>query len=169
MAEEQQNQGQGGGRRRYFRRRQRTGKNSETNLRETGAGNTSKSNKARSNEKPVTPEREVRTPTTSRRRRRSRVRSAPSVIPRAETPEESIVDLDDYAPPASVFVYSYILRPDMRDSYEFRAEHFSGVGRKLEDYQLDVSVLFSEEGVARTPVRKIDPALLDDDMNGDDE
>jgi hypothetical protein len=169
MVEERQNQGQGGGRRRYFRRRQKAGKNTETSSRETSAAETPKVHKTRSSEKMVAPEREERAQTASRRRRRSRARTAPGVIPRTETPDESIVNLDDYVPPASVFIYSHILRPDARDSYEFRAEHFSRVGRKLEDYQIDVSVLFSEEGVIQAPVRRIDPDLLDDDRNGDDE
>jgi hypothetical protein len=168
MAEERQNQASGGGRRRYFRRRQRVGKSPETNVRETSTAETPKSNRVRSSEKVVAAEREERTPAINRRRR-SRARITSGVIPRAETPDESIVNLDDYVPPTSVFIYSHILRPDARDSYEFRAEHFSRVGRKLEDYQIDVSVLFPEEGAVQAPVRRIDPALLDDDMNGDDE
>lgn len=30
----------------------------------------------------------------------------------------------------------------MRDSYEFRPDHFSKVGRRIEDFQIDISSLF---------------------------
>lgn len=82
-----------------------------------------------------------------RRRRRTR-RESP-----ADGPADlggKVVDLD-YVAPASVFIYTHIVRSGLRDmGYEFRSERFgdTGVGRRLEDYRLDLSVLFPEEGAA---------------------
>jgi hypothetical protein len=50
----------------------------------------------------------------------------------------------EYVPPLSVFIYTHTVRPDMRESYEFRSEHFSKVGHSLEEYGIDVSPLFDE-------------------------
>ena len=55
-----------------------------------------------------------------------------------------------YVPPASVYIYTHVVRPDARESYEFRSEHFSSVGRKLEDYDIDLASLFDEEGKVKT-------------------
>ena len=59
-----------------------------------------------------------------------------------------------YVPPQAVFVYTHSANPDLRDTYEFRPEHFSSVGRRLEDYQIDISKLFLPDAVAAdgTPV-----------------
>jgi hypothetical protein len=56
----------------------------------------------------------------------------------------------NYVPPASVYIYTHVVRPDTRESYEFRSEHFSSVGRRLEDYDIDLSSLFDEEGKVKT-------------------
>ena len=73
----------------------------------------------------------------ARRRSRSRQRFAD------ENRSSTAVDNDiAYVPPQSVFVYTYSVHPELRDTYEFRPEHFSRVGRKLEDYDIDLSKLF---------------------------
>jgi hypothetical protein len=54
----------------------------------------------------------------------------------------------NYVPPTSVYIYTHIVRPASSGAYEFRSEHFSKVGRTLEDYQIDVSPLFDEEARA---------------------
>lgn len=36
----------------------------------------------------------------------------------------------------------------MRDSYEFRPEHFSRGGRRIEDFHIDISSLFVEGGAS---------------------
>ena len=55
--------------------------------------------------------------------------------------------------PQSVYIYEHSVHPELRDSYEFRPDHFSKVGRTLNDYQIDLSKLFpgdiAEDG---TPV-----------------
>lgn len=93
-----------------------------------------------------------------RRRRRSRsdrVESAPVV-------QESILATIDqeYTPPKAVFVYTYVLRPGAPSSHEFRPEHFSRVGRRLEDFEIDLSPLFRDEKEARRafkPARQAEP------------
>ena len=47
-----------------------------------------------------------------------------------------------YAAPQSVYIYEHSAHPELRDSYEFRPDHFSKVGRTLADYQIDLSKLF---------------------------
>jgi hypothetical protein len=133
---DQRNNGRGG-RRRYFRRRPAT----------TGSSSGAPSKEPAFAKKPEGPREPVndRAGRMGRRRRRSRNRSGPIVTPRVEPTAESIVNLEDYQPPSNVFVYTHVLRPDSRDSYEFRAEHFSKLGRRLEDYEIDLSLLFSDD------------------------
>ena len=47
-----------------------------------------------------------------------------------------------YVPPKAVYVYEHSAHPELRDAYEFHPEHFSKVGRTLDDYQIDLSKLF---------------------------
>ncbi len=47
-----------------------------------------------------------------------------------------------YVAPQSVYIYEHSVHPELRDSYEFRPDHFSKVGRTLADYDLDLSKLF---------------------------
>lgn len=47
-----------------------------------------------------------------------------------------------YIAPQSVYIYEHSAHPELRDSYEFRPDHFSKVGRTLADYQIDLSKLF---------------------------
>jgi hypothetical protein len=51
----------------------------------------------------------------------------------------------EYIPPLSVFIYTHTTHPEMRDSYEFRPEHFSRGGRRIEDFHIDISSLFVED------------------------
>jgi hypothetical protein len=142
MAEAKSNNEQrGSGRRRYFRR------SSEGR---SGNGNTSSTKPAPPAKKEKSPER----PTSGRlgrRRRRTRSRNTTTVTPQEVTTRESIVNLEDYKPPQGLFVYTHIARPGNRDSYEFRAEHFSKIGRRLEDYEIDLSKLFAEGGLLASP------------------
>ncbi len=81
--------------------------------------------------------------TSSRRRRRNKSRS-PSTAPRMEQ-LNTFVELDaSYSAPSSVFIYTHVIRPDTRESYEFRSERFSNVGRTMEEFDIDVSALFKE-------------------------
>lgn len=83
-----------------------------------------------------------------RRRRRRSVRERidePTTIPGSTL---AMID-QEYVPPQSVFVYTYVLRPGHLSSHEFRPEHFSRVGRRLEDFDIDLSVLFPPEGEAK--------------------
>lgn len=65
-------------------------------------------------------------------------------------PAGDVVADVSYDPPESVYIYTHVVRPDARESYEFRSEHFSSVGRKLEEYDIDLSSLFDEEGRVKT-------------------
>lgn len=83
----------------------------------------------------------------ARRRARSRQRF------NDETRQPLEVDVA-YVAPKEVFVYTYSTHPELRDAYEFRPEHFSSVGRHLDDYGLDLSKLFPTQDLAPdgTPV-----------------
>ena len=92
-------------------------------------------------------------------RRRARSRQRPAEENRAQTVTE--IDVA-YVPPTAVFVYTHSANPDLRDTYEFRPEHFSSVGRRLEDYQIDIAKLFVADAIAAdgTPVlAKLSPPV----------
>jgi hypothetical protein len=74
----------------------------------------------------------------ARRRARSRQRYDDS---RAANLEAEVA----YVPPQSVYIYEHSVHPELRDTYEFRPDHFSKVGRTLDDYQIDLSKLFPGE------------------------
>lgn len=81
---------------------------------------------------------------TRRSRRRARSRQRP-----AEDARTLVTEMDvDYVPPETVYVYTYSSNPELRDAYEFRPEHFSNVGRRLDDYDIDLSKLFQPGAVA---------------------
>ena len=64
-----------------------------------------------------------------------------------ETTPQVVEDvLKDLPPLVPAFVYTHVIRPMMRDSFEFRTEHFSKVTRKLEDFHIDLSPLYPEGG-----------------------
>jgi hypothetical protein len=95
---------------------------------------------------PATPkglEKSVRDNRERRRRRRMRAKQrGPS-----ETTTPVVEDmLKDLPPLVPAFVYTHVLRPAMRDSFEFRTEHFSKVTRKLEDFHIDLSPLYPDGG-----------------------
>jgi hypothetical protein len=71
----------------------------------------------------------------ARRRARSRQRYDDN---RAANLEAEVA----YIAPQSVYIYEHTVHPELRDSYEFRPDHFSKVGRTLADYQIDLSKLF---------------------------
>jgi hypothetical protein len=100
------------------------------------------------------------------RRRRRRTRSERP----EETPivrESTLAAIDqEYKPPKSVFVYTYVLRPGAPTSYEFRAEHFSRVGRRLEDFEIDLSPIFPIEGKAKPDPSPRLPMDLDEEGRG---
>jgi hypothetical protein len=142
MANEREGATSGGeGRRRYFRRRQHAAKIQEKN---NGSKEAPVARK-RSADKSDQVERAQRSQPPARRRRRSRGRSIAAPNPKIELVPENILDLGDYAPPTSVFIYTHVSRPGGRDSYEFRSEHFSKVGRHLEDYEIDLSLLYPDQ------------------------
>lgn len=72
----------------------------------------------------------------ARRRARSRQRYSD------ETRSPSIEPDVAYVAPTAVYVYEHTVHPELRDAYEFRPEHFSKIGRKLDDYEIDLSKLF---------------------------
>lgn len=69
-------------------------------------------------------------------------------------------------PSPRVVVYTHVIRPDVRDSYEFRSEHFSKVTRRLEDFKIDLSPFFhmveEEERRAQQGVGEYADDLEDD-------
>jgi hypothetical protein len=86
----------------------------------------------------------------ARRKAHSRQRAQEDV--RAQNSETDVA----YVAPKALFIYTYSAHPEMRDSYEFRPEHFSSVGRRLEDYHIDISPLFAtdRQGADNLPVVK---------------
>ncbi|MCX6047269.1 MAG: hypothetical protein NT075_19360 [Chloroflexi bacterium] len=90
-----------------------------------------------------------RDPRAKRRRRRPRSRQGLSPEPKTAAPVTPLAD--NYVPPASIFIYTHVVRPDQRDNYEFRADHFSKVSRRLEDFDLDLSKLFPEDRANMSP------------------
>lgn len=103
-----------------------------------------------------------------RRRRRRRARKDGPQESQVE-PIGDITDLD-YVPPSSVFIYTHIVRSGARDAaYEFRSERFgaTSIGRRLEDYRLDLSVLFPEdkptaEGEPKAATPAVAAVVVDD-------
>lgn len=74
-------------------------------------------------------------------RRKARSRQRPQDEMRGQSAEADVA----YIAPKSVFIYTHSAHPEMRDSYEFRPDHFSSVGRRLDDYQIDISSLFAAD------------------------
>ena len=90
----------------------------------------------------------------ARRRAKSRQRSDD---PRAQ---QMATETDvEYVAPAKVFIYTHSAHPEMRDTYEFRPDHFSHVGRRLDDYQINLTSLFWVEkaGQDDLPIMKTLP------------
>ena len=156
--------GKGNPRRRYFRRRKPATKAQEPAPKpesrkpqeQTPAKSRPRTNANAKAEAANKNERDRRGGRRRRRRSRSdRVETVPGV-------QESILATIDheYTPPKAVFVYTYVLRPGAPSSHEFRPEHFSRVGRRLEDFEIDLSPLFRDEKEARRafkPARQAEP------------
>lgn len=120
------------GRRHYFRLKKREGRGQEEPVEQQRPA------KGGAKESPV--EESVRSARAKRRRRRSQARQSP-----ADNRPSILQEIEaDYSPPSSVFIYTYVSRPDQRDSYEFRPEHFSKGTRRLEDFHINLSSLFEE-------------------------
>jgi hypothetical protein len=94
-------------------------------------------------------------PENSRRSRTRRRRSTatPEPAARVQTVYESTIDTiaHEYDAPKSVFVYTHISRPSYGGMNDYRTEHFPRIGRKLEDFAIDISALFDEEGNMHAP------------------
>lgn len=78
-----------------------------------------------------------------RRRRRMRTKQRGQADAAPQVVEDALKDLPPLVP---AFVYTHVIRPMVRDSYEFRTEHFSKVTRRLEDFHIDLSPLYPEGG-----------------------
>jgi len=174
------------GRRRYFRRRSNSTRkpnheesprpqasreqpNREQSNREQ-PNREQPANKRRGGERPNNQmERAERVLRVGKRRRRSRSRANQPPTGKNETPVvESALDNSDYVAPRSVFIYTHVIRPGAWDNFEFRAETFSSVGRQLDDYQIDLSILYTDGpdgGTARpaAPLPPPDADLFEDD------
>lgn len=77
-----------------------------------------------------------------RRRRRSRQEQSESVGMVRESTLDAIAH--DYVAPKSVFIYTHVSRPANQGMSEYRAEHFTKAGRRLEDFSIDLSILFGD-------------------------
>lgn len=100
----------------------------------------------------------------ARRRRRNKGGQAGQYPAGATLPVEDQLDV---VAPASVYIYTHVVRPVVRDSYEYRSEHFSKVSRQLEDFQIDLSALDRIEAEGILPPVTI--RFTDDDEEGADE
>lgn len=74
-------------------------------------------------------------------------------------------ELNRPSPP--VVVYTHVIRPDVRDSYEFRSEHFSKVTRRLEDFKIDLSPFFRMVEEEEQRAQRGLPEELADDLEED--
>lgn len=104
---------------------------------------------------PKTVDKSVRENRERRRRRRLRAKQRGQGETTASPAEDSLKDLPPLVP---AFVYTHVIRPSMRDSFEFRTEHFSKVTRKLEDFHIDLSPLYPDGGDEIKGVAYIAPA-----------
>ena len=103
--------------------------------------------------------------TASRRRRRGKGRRSGADV-RTEVVAVLTDINENMALPPSVFIYTHTIWPDSKDSYEFRSEHFSKVGRTLEDYNIDISTLFLPEESAAS---RIAAAFADMDFDNEED
>lgn len=158
--------GKGNPRRRYFRRRKPATKAQEPapkpesrKPQEQAPAKSRTRTNANANAKAEVASKNERDRRGGRRRRR---RSRSDRVETVPVVQESILTTIDheYTPPKAVFVYTYVLRPGAPSSHEFRPEHFSRVGRRLEDFEIDLSPLFRDEKEARRafkPARQAEP------------
>lgn len=78
--------------------------------------------------------------------------------------------------PKRVFVYTHVLRPALRDAYEYRAEHFSHTGRTLEDFHIDLSaiLIYPDDNPENEPIIDLHiggtgDAIVGEEADWDDE
>jgi hypothetical protein len=116
------------GRRRYFQSK-KDGKPQGQPGQPGQAGQAAQSQRGQENRPPVAKARKAR------RRARSRQRYDENRVANLEAEVA-------YVAPQAVYIYEHSVHPELRDSYEFRPDHFSKVGRTLADYQIDLSKLF---------------------------
>ena len=88
------------------------------------------------------------------RRNRRRRRSGGGESGKQEKVAPVIAAIEsDYVAPTSFYAYTHIVRSqDVRDSYEYRHERLTGGGRTLEDFRIDLSSLFAEDGETLKPL-----------------
>ncbi len=116
-------------------------------------------------------EKSVRDNRDRRRRRRMRAKQRGPAETQSPVVEDVLKDLPPLVP---AFVYTHVVRPAMRDSFEFRTEHFSKVTRKLEDFHIDLSPLSPDggdeiKGVAYMPPNTDRTVFEDDVEDGEDD
>ena len=142
--------GEGRGQRRYFWRKKRGQKTgSETpEPKEQKEQKEQSSNSKRTSNRAAPPASE-KVDRNQRTKRRRRPRSRQGGLPDPKVIAPPPVMEDSYVPPASVFIYTHVVRPEQRDSYEFRSEHFSKISRQLEDFDIDLSILFPDENAPK--------------------
>jgi len=138
MAEERKNQPDQEPKR---RRRRRPLRNRNKHARKAQSGENSAP-------QPAPPDSDKTRRERSERRRRRRSKSERQAQSSPSQPQPEAEDLN-FQPPASVFIYTHVIRPSTRDSYEFRSDPFSKISRRLEDFHIDLSALFPEEGESR--------------------
>lgn len=150
--------GKGGNRRRYFRRRKPATKGQEAapkpEARKAQEQPPAK-NRTRGNAKVEVASKNERDRRGGRRRRRRSRTERVEPIPVVQESTLAAID-QEYTPPKAVFVYTYVLRPGAPSLHEFRPEHFSRTGRRLEDFEIDLSPLFRDE---KTVKKEAQPAL----------
>jgi hypothetical protein len=78
--------------------------------------------------------------------------------------------------PKRVFVYTHVLRPALRDAYEYRSEHFSHTGRTLEDFHIDLSaiLIYPDDNPENEPIIDLHiggtgDAIVGEEADWDDE
>lgn len=104
-----------------------------------------------------------------RNRRRRRSGSGDSGKQEKVAPVISAIE-NDYVAPTSFYVYTHIVRSqDVRDSYEYRHERLTGGGRTLEDFRIDLSSLFAEDGETLKPLGVFNAEAFYATEDGDDE
>ncbi|MEX1019366.1 MAG: hypothetical protein WDZ49_06890, partial [Litorilinea sp.] len=160
----------GGGRKRkrYFRNRRRgrkpQGDKPATSNEEEAAGARSRGGRrSPAKAKPRNPDANLDPVKRARRDRRRRKRSGDrsgehggerrgDAGRAAEAAPEPMPDLE--IEPKRVFVYTHVLRPALRDAYEYRAEHFSQTGRTLDDFRIDLSpiLIFPDGDLDAEPI-----------------
>lgn len=91
-----------------------------------------------------------------RRRRRSKQRAQTESRPMPAY-EDNVSDLPPLQPS---FIYTHVIRPSARESYEFRSDHFSKVTRRLEDFNIDLTPLWRAQEEAAKPFKLV----LSDDL-----